>query len=349
MPVSEAIERIVHWRQHPRPGAKIAMNMRPIHSSWGGGNQWAGQMVRALRAKGYSIHFHLDGPVDCIVLIDPRRFGTATLGWEDVKRYKDRHPEVVCLHRINENDQRKGTEGMDALLAQANQLADQTIFISEWLRDYHAARWFDLKKPHSVIRHGADPHVFHPHGSCEWTPDTPFRLVTHHWSDHWMKGFRIYEEIDQLILDGSLPQMELWVIGRWPRTIRWRAARTFGPARGVGLARLLRSCHAYVTGSIWEPGGMHMIEGAQCGLPALYHLDGGGIVEIAEKFGIGYREDVRSAILQMKTSYQDLRRRVLQTTLSGERMCEAYQQVIQQVLDHKRHISRVSALAVGVT
>ena len=101
------------------------------------------------------------------------------------------------------------------------------------------------------------------------------------------------------------------MIGRWPAAIEWRAARTFPPTTGTELADLLRQCHLYVTASRWEPGGMHHVEGAQCGLPVLYHEDGGGIVEAASRYGIGFRDDVAGAIGAARERYPELRRRVL--------------------------------------
>ena len=51
---------------------------------------------------------------------------------------------------------------MDLLLQEANRAADHTVFVSEWLRDYHASRWFDATKQHSVILNGADPSGLSP-------------------------------------------------------------------------------------------------------------------------------------------------------------------------------------------
>jgi hypothetical protein len=79
---------------------------------------------------------------------------------------------------------------------------------------------------------------------------------------------------------------------------------------------------------------MHFIEGAQCGLPVLYHLDGGGIVEVAREFGVGFRDDVRSAILEIKERYFELRKQVLQHAPSGDRMCVEYRQTIQRAIAH---------------
>lgn len=316
-----------------RPVASIALNLHPVSRPWGGGNQWAAQMAGFFRSRGYSVRSDLSRTVDCVILADPRMSGTATFGTDALAAYLDRHPATTVIHRINESDQRKGTAFMDDLLAAANRLADHTVFISDWLRRYHQERWFDPARPHSVIVNGADPRVFHPIGAAPGPKATgSLRIVTHHWSDNPMKGFAVYEAVDRMIADGDLPGVELWVIGRWPRDVRWRAARTFPPTRGRRLADLLRQCHAYITASLWEPGGMHYIEGAQCGLPVLYHEDGGGIVEVARRFGIGFRDDVGAAVLEMRARYGELRSAVLRHAPSGDVMCVDYFRVVQQAI-----------------
>jgi glycosyltransferase involved in cell wall biosynthesis len=311
---------------------RIAFNMSPVERPWGGGNWWLTQIVRRLRANGYHVRFDLDGAVDCIVVVDPRVGDNVGFGADEIEAYRELHPGARCLHRINECDLRKGTNEIDALLAEANRVADHTVFISAWLRDYHAERWFDLSRPHSVILNGADPAVFHPVGSEEWKPGVPMRLVTHHWSDNPMKGFDVYQEVDRLIAAGELQGVELWVIGRWPSACNWRAAQTFPPITGPELAGLLRRGHVYLTASRWEPGGMHHVEGAQCGLPVLYHEDGGGIVEMASRYGIGYRGDVAGAIDEMRGRYGELRERVLEQAPSGDAMCTGYEQLVQSLL-----------------
>jgi hypothetical protein len=160
--------------------------------------------------------------------------------------------------------------------------------------------------------------------------------VTHHWSANPKKGFPQYAELDARIAGGELPGVELWVIGRWPSDLKWKAARTFPPDHGAGLAGLLRQCHGYITASLHEPGGMHFIEGLQCGLPLLYHLDGGGIVELGEKFGVGFRDDLLRGVRQWKEAYVGLRQRVLNDPPSGARMCTDYREVLQRELVNAR-------------
>jgi len=289
-------------------------------------------MIRCLAGRRYEIVFDLKRPIDAIVLVDPRVGGLVTFGPEDIKACKERWPQALCLHRVNECDARKGTDVMDELLAGANKLADFTVFVSDWLRQYHLARWFDASLPHAVIPNGADPAVFHPIGAEHFGPGQPFRLVTHHWSDNWMKGFDVYREVDDLVAGGKLPGTELWVIGRWPKEIRWKAARTHGAVQGPELGGLLRRCHVYLTASRWEPGPMHPIEGAQCGLPVIYHEDGGGTVELARRYGVPFRDDVRGAILEARSRYEELRSSVLREAPSGDQMCVDYGRVLNRIL-----------------
>ena len=291
------------------------------------------QWVRLLKGRGYRVGYDLSGRVDVVVVVDPRDdLQSKAFGMDEIRGYRERHPQTRVLHRVNECDQRKATGFMDALLAKANAVADYTVFISEWVRDYHAARWFDVKKPHSCIYNGADPRVFHPVGAAVHRNEQPFRLVTHHWSDNPLKGFDVYERVDRLIADGQLPGVEFWVIGRWPKNLQWKAARTFPATSGTALASLLRQCHAYLTASRWEPCGMHHVEGAQCGLPLIYHEDGGGIVEAGRKYGVGFKEDVASAIRECRDRYSELRDRLLSEMPSGDRMCLAYADVVQRLL-----------------
>ncbi|MDB6174843.1 MAG: hypothetical protein JWL59_4154 [Chthoniobacteraceae bacterium] len=312
--------------------ARIAINMRPVFASWGGGNQWLLQMARYLNYSGYRVRFDLKEEVDCILINHSGLTGKLAFGVEEIAAYKRSHPTVRVVHRINDNDVRKKTTEMDNRLARFDATADHTVFISDWLRDHHAAKWFDPARPHSTILNGADPSIFHPLGNHPWKPGEPLRFVTHHWSDNPMKGFPQYVELDERIASGELKDVELWVIGRWPKTIRWKSARTFPPANGAALAGLLRQCHAYVTASLHEPGGMHFIEGLQCGLPMIYHEDGGGIVELGKRFGIGFRDDVAGAVHAMKNQYAQWRTQVLAAPPSGDQMCIAYREVIQRAL-----------------
>jgi glycosyltransferase involved in cell wall biosynthesis len=312
--------------------ATVAINMRPLNSSWGGGNQWINQFIPFLAIHGYRVTFNLNTSVDLILLISPQVGGFVTFSSDDVEIYKKLHPKAKCILRINDNDKHRGVPKIDALLQHANRVADFSIFISNWVLDYHASLWFDKKRPHAVIVNGADSKIFNPVRSEKFSPSETLRLVTHHWSDNWNKGFDVYLEIDRLIAEGQLQNTELWIIGRWPKEAKWQRAKTFEPKTGIPLADLLRQCHIYITASKWEAGGMHHIEGAQCGLPVIFHEDGGGIVELAQRYGIGYRDNVLQAVLLARTNYDILRDKVLLYGPSGDQMCLEYLRIIQRLI-----------------
>ena len=125
-----------------KPVATIAMNLKPRRGSWGGANQWASQLVRIMEYSGWRVTFDLGKQVDAVVMTHTGMSGDTTFGVNEVEHFKQRHPGVPCLHRINDNDIRKETSGMDDFLAKSNRVADHTVFVSEWLRDHHASTWF---------------------------------------------------------------------------------------------------------------------------------------------------------------------------------------------------------------
>ncbi len=316
----------------PSPVARVAINLLPRSGSWGGANQWASQLTRFLRNAGYAVRHDLRRPVDCIVMTHAGLARGVSFGVDEVARFRSEHPGVKVIHRINDNDIRKGTSEMDGHLARSDGVADQTVFVSEWLRDHHAARWFDVARPHSVIEPGAEAAVFHPIGNLPLRDGESLRLVTHHWSDNWAKGFDVYRDIDTLIADREVKDLELRIIGRWPSEISWRAATTHPPASGRALAALLRGCHGYVSASRHEPGAMHVVEGLQCGLPLLYHAETGGTVAMGRRYGVEIGASLADSLADFRSHYAELRSRLLEEPPSGDRMCIAYRRLIQRLL-----------------
>ena len=52
--------------------------------------------------------------------------------------------DAIIVHRINECDERKGTNNMNSLLKRANYVSDHTIFIASWLKELNL--WQKNKK-----------------------------------------------------------------------------------------------------------------------------------------------------------------------------------------------------------
>ena len=310
----------------------VAINLQPRKGSWGGANQWTMQLSRWLNYHGWSVRYDLTKVPDAIIMTHTGLSAGTSFGVKEVTALKKAHPHVPCLHRINDNDIRKNSSGMDDFLAESNSVADHTVFVSGWLRDHHAARWFDRSKPHSIITPGADLRFFNPIGTALPAAGEPLRLVTHHWSDNWSKGFDVYQQIDELIALGKIKNFELWVIGRWPEGLKWKVARTFPSTTGAKLGALLRQCHGYVSASRHEPGAMHVAEGLQCGLPLLYHRETGGTVEQGIRYGMEIGDNLGETLSCFSEQLPELRAKLLADPPSGSKMALEYLQLVQRMI-----------------
>lgn len=78
-----------------------------------------------------------------------------------------------------------------------------------------------------------------------------------------------------MIAEAPLPGFELTVIGRCPEGPVWREPTTQPPEPQKSLGEELRRHYLYLAAAMSEGEGWHHIEGTQCGLPLVYHEDGG--------------------------------------------------------------------------
>ena len=175
---------------------KIAINIKNINNSYGGGNQFLNCLTSHLKKKKFIIKNNLqDSDIDIILLIDPRSrhpLSNFTIG--QIFRYvKYKNPNALVVHRVNECDERKNTNFMNKLLKFSNNIADHTVFTSRWLKKLDVSQ----KGPSSLIYNGPDKVIFYPRKYKKIYP--PYKIITHHWSDNWMKGFDTYKKIDDLI------------------------------------------------------------------------------------------------------------------------------------------------------
>lgn len=321
---------------------KVAIGYHVQHGPWGGGNQFSIALSQALHDCGHEVRFDLaDDDIDVIVLTDPRaRSSSVSFGAGAVLRYLlFRNPGALVVHRINECDERKATRHMNAMLTRANYCADHTVFIASWLQYLSVWR---RESPFNVILNGADTRIFNSAANCRWDGAEPLRLVTHHWGGNRMKGFDIYELLDQMLDQPAWRgRVSFTYIGNLPPGFRFSNARYLPPMSGHELAKELASHHVYVTASVNEPAGMHHIEGALCGLPVLFRRSG-ALPEYCEGFGIGFDGDpdsFRSGLEQMLEHYGSIADRMAGYPHTAERMCRHYIELFQGLLENRLEIA----------
>ena len=317
---------------------KVSIGSRVINGPWGGGNLFVVNLKNYLIGNGHEvIHDLCDSNIDIILLTDPRsrKESSSTFNHEDIVKYKKYvNPNVVVIQRINECDERKGTDYINNFYLTASNCADHVIFVSSWLRQIYSNIGMPIDKT-SVIMSGADPKIFNPLGEAKFE-NKKIKFVTHHWSSHKNKGFDIYRKFDDLLGEDKYRHIEFTYIGNIPNEINFKNIITKEPLSGHELANEIKKNNIYITASRNEPSGNHHIEAAQCGLPILF-LNSGGIPEYCENFGEVFDNNFEEALNNIISKYWDYKSRMKNYPFSSEQMCEEFFEKFISVKNSKVH------------
>ncbi len=320
---------------------KIAISHKSIDGPWGGGNRFIKSLKAYLIEKGHYVYEDLmENDLDIILLVDPRRNhpNKKFLAKDILKYLIFKNPNALVIHRINECDERKNTNFMNKKIRLANYCADHTVFVSEWLSDLNL---MNLKNRSfkSVIRNGADRNIFNSANLIPWNKEEPFKFVTHHWGNNWMKGFDIYKLIDDYICSKEWAgKLKFTYIGNLPKNFEFKNVRYIKPLDGSDLVCELKKHHGYVTGSINEPGGNHQNEAALCGLPILYR-NSGCLPEYCEGFGIPFSyENFESALKLYLKKYTSIFLNMKNFTLNSRKTNSSYLNLFQRLLSKREEI-----------
>ncbi len=270
---------------------KVSIGTNIQDGPWGGGNLFAVNLSRYLKNKGHEVIYDLDDrDIDIILLTEPRKTSpsSAYTNFEIQNYINYKNPNAIVIHRVNECDEHKDTSYINKYISYANKCADATVFVSSWIKDLYSDYEGINSKLSKVILSGADSDQFNNQGFKRWNKKEKFKLVTHHWSNNWNKGFDVYKKIDDLLSENKFKNLfEFNFIGRIPDNLKFKNSNIISPKSGEELSNEIKKNDFYITGSINEPSGNHHIEAAQCGLPILY-IESGGITEYCEGYGIKY-------------------------------------------------------------
>jgi glycosyltransferase involved in cell wall biosynthesis len=252
---------------------KIMVNRRPIQGPWGGGNLFVRAICNRIVQKGHSLVHNLEKGIDAIIIVDPRNEG----GYDSIRDiivFANQN-KVATLLRVNECDARKGTNDIDEYLQQVSNFVNKTVFVSSWMKDYHIGKGWKCAD-NSVIFNGVNREIFRPLPRLR---NGKINLVTHHWSNNRMKGFDVYDAIDDLV--GRDSRYTFTYIGRDRGT--FKNTRVIPPLFGKELGDVLGIFDIYISASIADPGPNHVIESIACGIPTFSISGGGGSCEFTGK------------------------------------------------------------------
>lgn len=254
---------------------KTYINRRPNYSPWGGGAKFVNAFCLEVPKLGSELVTTNDpeGTPDVILIAGLENDGTG-MSAEQAIMYRLYRPDVKLILRVNECDARKATTHMDGQLLKLAAYMDGTVFVSQWMSDYFVEKgWPDENR--TVIVNGVDGDVFKP---APKLGNGKTNIVAHHWSENLMKGYDIYNEIDELC-DREPEKFSFTYIGRHRNT--FKHTNCAGTLNGKKLGEELGKHDVYVSASRFDPGPNHILESLSCGLPTYVHIDGGGCVEFA--------------------------------------------------------------------
>ena len=150
-----------------------------------------------------------------------------------------------------------------------------------------------------------------------------------------MKGFDIYQEIDNWLSKDSeaSKRFKFVYIGDLNQNFKKNSTQHIPKTSIYNCAQFLRQCDVYVTATRYEPGGNHHVEAARCGLPVLYHMQGGGVVEMCSRWGEEFDniESFKEKLLKLVDNYDNYIKKIDYNHLSSERCCKEYLEAFKSI------------------
>ena len=320
---------------------QISIGTKIRKGPWGGGNLFAINLKNYLEDKGHKVLNNLsEDDIDIILLTEPRKTSeSSSFTHVDVLKYLTCvNNSSLVVHRINECDERKGTNFVNKFLIEANQVADSTIFVSTWLQNLFFQQGIN-KENCNVILSGANKEIFNNSNFIPWDGRNNLKIVTHHWGANWNKGFDIYSLLDKMLSDSKYSEnISFTYIGNVPKGFKFKNTKQVDPLEGKDLASEIKKNNLYLTASLNEPSGNHHIEAAQCGLPLLY-IDSGGIPEYCKDFGISFNNlNFKSKLDEMIHEYTIYTDKVKKYSLNSEKMSKEYENLFIEMLSKRDDI-----------
>ncbi len=306
---------------------KIAIGTQIKKGPWGGGNSFAVNLKDYLLSKGHNVvHQLIDEDIDIILMTDPRKTSeTSSINRIEIKRYlKYVNNHSLVFHRINECDERRGTDYINKFYIDSNKVADVTIFVSKWLKQLFINQGIQNSNL-KVIKAGANNKYFNSEDLALYNKNEKLKIVTHHWGTNMNKGFEVYKKIDKILEDlGDSSYFSFTFIGNLPKNVKFKNIEVIDPIEQIKVGEVLKKYNLYLTASINEPSGNHHIEAMSCGLPVMY-IESGGTTEYCEDYGIKYSEsNVEDKIKHVWENYKDYAEKVKHYKFNSDMMCQEY-------------------------
>ncbi len=265
------------WLRSRRDRSDLAVFHEFRPPPYGGGNQFLLALVGELERRGLTVERNrLSGGTPAAL------FNSFNFDFDRLRRFAREGARMV--HRVDGPIAvyRGFDDGSDLRIRRINNdLADATVFQSQWSLDKHRELGLELRDP-VVIPNTVDPSIFHPPTHREPLGDRPLRVVTTSWSDNPRKGADVMRW-----LDAHHDPSRVYVTFVGNTQAAFAQIQHVAPIPSRELADVLRAHDVFLAPSRDDPCSNALLEGLACGLPAAY-LRSGGHPELVGDGGIGF-------------------------------------------------------------
>lgn len=291
-----------NWRQ-----ADVAIFHEFVPPPSGGGHQFMRALCREFERRGLRVETNSVSNTTRACLFNSYNFSFSRL-----RRLCKNGCRMV--HRVDGplGVYRGTNDGSDSRIFAVNQeLADCTIFQSQYSLDKHLELGFEFRNP-CVIPNAADADIFHARGRLPFDRRRKIRLLASSWSDNSNKGAGVYRWLEEHL---DFSRFEFTFVGRSP--VEFRQIRVLPPVASEQLAALLREHDIYLTASRLDPCSNSLIEALSCGLPTIY-FGSGGHPELVGEAGFAFTEqsEIPSLLEKLVDNYETVQRRINVPTLA---------------------------------
>jgi glycosyltransferase involved in cell wall biosynthesis len=318
---------------------RVFMNFRAVRGPYGGANAFLRALKGEFARRGVKVVHDVNGRYD-VALLNALTDG---IDADFARRIAERGIPIVHRkvgYRVSGSPEMRapdpdGVIHGDRLQLDFSPYIRHTVFQSSYSRDVFAAG--GSTGDYTIIHNGVDESIFnqsvglalHRRQRPIWRPSEPLRVAISTWSTDPNKGFDDYALVDRSI--ASRDKLTVTLFGSVRAGVTFENVRAEGPYRRRRLASRLKEQHVLLQLARWETCSNALIEGINCGLPAIY-LDSGSNKEIAELYGLEYTGDIGESVELMSERYADLQERTRTNPYRITLVAPRYLEVLESVL-----------------
>jgi glycosyltransferase involved in cell wall biosynthesis len=306
------------------------MNFREVRGPYGGANSFLVTLRRGLEERGIKVVTQRWRRFD-VALVNAL---TNDIDLEFVRRLADRGRPLVHRkvgYRVSgSSDMRAVENGVvhgDGLQIAFTPYLAHTVFQSEYSRNVFLSEGFE--GPHTVIYNGADTRIYNATGHVQWRRGEPLKLIASSWSPDPNKGYTDYAEVDAALVGRD--DVRFAFVGPGRDGFRLTNGTMYPPRARTELAALLREHHVLLHFARYETCSNALIEGLNCGLPAVY-VDSGSNRELAADFGVVYDGDIGRSLNELLPRYDEFVARLPTNPFRIDVVVPRYIEVLESVL-----------------